>query len=254
MQVTTKVNKFGMETLWMIRNGGGNVFMRMGPAVPAYSLKTVKDCLPAGGYNFKISNIDGICCKNGEGRYAIAVNGMELLDGGLFIGSEMHKIRLGYDWVSGMSECACEWWWGHHVRRKDWHTRCYAKYCRKDYRHLKWSAALEADARKQAEQLLDMACNGKLLTENHDHNTKEGENMAKNKGLGSWGELFSAKCVMVCFVNNEEFLGCPHNAHLTQAIWYAMRYIGCADSARDMGGGVTCRMQVCRYMYRGTVR
>jgi hypothetical protein len=79
----------------------------------------------------------------------------------------------------------------------------------------------------------------------------EGENLAKNKGLGSWGALYDADKIVGRFVDNEEYWGWNANAHLTQAIWYASRYIGCADSVKDMGNGNTCRMQVCRYAKAG---
>ena len=249
VRVRTKVDEYGEETSWAIRNGGGTVVMRMGPIIPSNSARAVEDCLPPGEYVFKISDFDGICCKHGEGRYALVVDGTELLGGGQFAASESHTFRLGHDWTAGMSDRACEWWWGHHVRRQDWHTRCYAEYCDRDYRHLRWSESLEADARDYAERLLDTCSETGIQ---HDHtNDDYGENLSKNQGEGTWGDLYTAERQMGRFVDNEEFWGWHDNAHLTQAIWYASRYLGCADSARDMGDGVTCRMQVCRYAKAG---
>ena len=221
--------------------------MRLGPVIPSNSARSVEECLPPGEYDFTISDFDGICCKHGEGGYALAVDGKELLGGGTFATSETHAFRLGHDWTAGMSERACEWWWGHHVRRQDWHTRCYAEYCDRDYRHLRWSDTLEADARDYAERLLD-TCEEKGIR--HDH-TDQGENLSKNQGGGSWGDMYTAERLMGRFVDNEEFWGWNGNAHLTQALWYSSRYLGCADSVRDMGDGVTCRMQVCRYTVAG---
>eukprot|EP01082_Thalassiosira_pseudonana_P008032 g6319.t1 g6319 contig23:191808-192444(+) len=42
----------------------------------------------------------------------------------------------------------------------------------------------------------------------------------------------------------------PHNAHLTQALWRATKYVGCAESSKQLGGGM-CRIQVCRYARAG---
>ena len=179
VRVTTRVDKFGEDTSWVIRNGG-DVVVRMGPIVPSNSVRAFEDCLPAGDYDFKISNFDGICCKQGNGGYALVVDGVELLDGGTFTTLETHAFRIGHDWVSGMSDRACEWWWGHHVRQQDWHMRCYAKYCVRDYRHLKWSALLEADARDYSKRLLVMC---KETGIQHD-DTDQGKNLSKNQGGG----------------------------------------------------------------------
>ena len=249
VRVTTKVDKYGEETSWKITKlgGGGAAVMEMAAIVPAYGTKTVTDCLPEGTYDFKISDFDGLCCKHGKGYYTVEVDGTDLLTGSTFIGSDGHTFKVGYDWTSDMSERDCEWWWAHHTRRQDWHTRCYSEYCNKDYRHLKWSSSLANDARIYANKLLD-TCGTEGIV--HDH-MNEGENLAKNKGVGSWGALYDADKIVGRFVDNEEFLGWNDNAHLTQAIWYASRYIGCADSVKDMGNGKTCRMQVCRYAKAG---
>ncbi|KAL3780017.1 hypothetical protein ACHAW5_003014 [Stephanodiscus triporus] len=246
VRVTTKVDQYGEETSWAIERDGV-VMMRMGAIVPSNSVRAVEDCLPAGNYDFTIWDFDGICCKHGDGRYELVVDGEELLNGGTFMTAETHSFKLGHDWISGMSDRDCEWWWSHHIRRQDWHTRCYAEYCNKDYRHLRWSSTLAADALDYAVRLLD-TCDETGMR--HDH-TDAGENLAKNKGSEEFGEMYPADLIVGRFVDNEEFWGWNDNAHLTQAIWYASRYLGCADSERDMGDGKTCRMQVCRYAKAG---
>ena len=85
----------------------------------------------------------------------------------------------------------------------------------------------------------------------HD-DTDQGENLAKNKGdAETWGALYTADNIVKRFVDNEETWGWNANAHLTQAMWYASRYIGCAESVKTMNDGNICRMQVCRYAKAG---
>ena len=47
MRVTTKVDKYGEETLWRITSNGV-VRMKMAAIVPSNSAKAVEDCLPPG--------------------------------------------------------------------------------------------------------------------------------------------------------------------------------------------------------------
>jgi hypothetical protein len=113
---------------------------------------------------------------------------------------------------------------------------------------LRWSTGLESDARDYAVKLLD-SCDDTGIK--HD-DTDQGENLAKNKGSsGSWGALYPADNIVKRFVDNEETWGWNANAHLTQAMWYASRYVGCAESVKTMEDGKTCRMQVCRYAKAG---
>eukprot|EP00584_Thalassiosira_punctigera_P022895 CAMPEP_0172552242 /NCGR_PEP_ID=MMETSP1067-20121228/43704_1 /TAXON_ID=265564 ORGANISM="Thalassiosira punctigera, Strain Tpunct2005C2" /NCGR_SAMPLE_ID=MMETSP1067 /ASSEMBLY_ACC=CAM_ASM_000444 /LENGTH=602 /DNA_ID=CAMNT_0013340175 /DNA_START=259 /DNA_END=2067 /DNA_ORIENTATION=- len=274
VRVTTKVDKYGEETSWTIttvkndngnnkNNGNGNnkngndnenngnrvVRMKMGPIVPRDEQVSVEDCLPPGRYNLEMKDFDGICCRHGKGFFKLVVDGQELLDGGSFTKSIDHDFQLGHDWIAPMSERDCEWWWAHDYRRRDWHTRCYeGQYCGKSYRHLKYSKALAEDARVYAEKLLDTCDTVGIL---HDPDSIQGENLAKNKGSGNWGALYPADKLTKRFVDNEEFWGWNRNAHLTQAMWYSSRYLGCGESVKHMGGQKYCRMQVCRYVKAG---
>jgi hypothetical protein len=148
-----------------------------------------------------------------------------------------------------MDERDCEWWWAHNYRREDWHTRCTDHYCNKNARHLRWSNTLEADARDYAERLLE-TCETTGIE--HDH-TDQGENLAKNRGKPGtqWSTLYPADNVVKRFVDNEETWGWNGNAHLTQAMWYDSRYVGCGESVATMSDGRICRMQVCRYAKAG---
>jgi len=247
VRVHMKVDKYGKETEWNIKRNGVTK-MKMGPVVGANQQKSVQECLPPGTYVFQARDMDGICCRHGEGFFNVYVDGKPLITGGAFTGSITHELRLGFDWISSMSERDCEWWYAHDYRRRDWHTRCYeGKYCNKTYRHLKWNPQLKADAQVYANKLLD-TCHETGIK--HDA-TDQGENLATNKGSGQWGQLYPADKVTKRFVDNEEFWGWSRNAHLTQAIWYPSRYIGCAEGVKNMGGGKMCRMQVCRFAKAG---
>eukprot|EP00584_Thalassiosira_punctigera_P011890 CAMPEP_0172551110 /NCGR_PEP_ID=MMETSP1067-20121228/36626_1 /TAXON_ID=265564 ORGANISM="Thalassiosira punctigera, Strain Tpunct2005C2" /NCGR_SAMPLE_ID=MMETSP1067 /ASSEMBLY_ACC=CAM_ASM_000444 /LENGTH=617 /DNA_ID=CAMNT_0013338851 /DNA_START=108 /DNA_END=1961 /DNA_ORIENTATION=+ len=249
VRVTTKVDKYGKETSWEITRKSGNVVkMKMGPVIEPNQSKSVEDCLPPGKYNYRVQDLDGVCCRHGQGFFKLIVDGKELLNGGSFTKSIDHDFQLGFDWIASMSDRDCEWWYAHDYRRRDWHTRCYKGfYCNKTYRHLKWSPALREDARVYATKLLDTCDNVGIK---HD-TTDQGENLAKNKGSGNWGAKYPADKVTKRFVDNEEFWGWNRNAHLTQAMWYPSRYIGCAESVKSMGAGRFCRMQVCRYAKAG---
>lgn len=247
VRVNVRTDKYGKETSWSITRSG-QVRMKLGPVIAANSQKTVEDCLPPGDYKWTINDLDGICCRHGEGSYTLTVDGKKLLDGGSFSKTQSYDFKLGYDWVNDMSERDCEWWWAHDYRRRDWHGRCYPGfYCNKSYVQLKWSKSLARDAKIYAQELLG-TCDSTGIK--HD-NTDQGENLAKNKGSGEWGRLYTADKVTKRFVDNEEHWGWNRNAHLTQAMWRASKYIGCAESVKSMGNGRMCRMQVCRYAKAG---
>lgn len=254
VRVTTKADKYGLETSWRLverTDGGGAdvVRMKMAPIVPADGTVSVEECLPPGRYSLRVQDIDGVCCRHGEGYFKLIVNGEELLGGGSFFQSAAHDFQLGFDWLSTMTERDCEWYHAHDYRRRDWHTRCYeGKYCRKAYRRLRWSPALKADAEDYARRLLD-TCD--TVGIEHD-DTDQGENMAKNKGhAATWGKLYPADKITKRFVDNEEFWGWNRNAHLTQALWYPSRYVGCGESVKELSPGRLCRMQVCRFAKAG---
>lgn len=256
VQIILKADKFGEETTVTVRRSGGNVVLNMPAVVSSNSQQSREDCLPQGKYTVAVNDLDGVCCRYGQGFYKVLVDGNEVIKGGAFQGQEKNNFYAGYDWISSMTERDCEWWWAHDYRRRDWHTRCYTGklstspqnwYCNKTYRHLRWSNELKATAKDYAQRLLS-TCD--TVGIKHDK-TEEGENLAKNKGSGTWGVLRSSEAVTVRFVDKEEFWGWNRNAHLTQAMWRPSQYIGCAESVKDMGGNRMCRFQVCRYARAG---
>lgn len=247
VRVQTKVDKYPRETSWTITSNGA-VKMKMNAILAANQMKSIEDCVPPGKYIIKFLDLDGICCRHGAGFFKVSVDGKEILTGGSFTKQISHTFQAGFDWISTMNERDCEWWFAHDHRRRDWHQRCYiGKYCNKSYKHLRWSPALAQDAKGYANQLLS-TCNDAGIKHAP---TDQGENLAKNKGTGNWGRLYAAELVTKRFVDNEEFWGWNGNAHLTQAMWYPSRYMGCADAVKSLGDGKMCRMQVCRYAKAG---
>ena len=130
----------------------------------------------------------------------------------------------------------------HNTRRKVWHERY-----NKAYVPLKWDDSLKAEAKVWAETLLASCGKGMY----HDPNTKYGECATANQGTGSFGRLHTTDQIVRRFVEREENWQPPHNSHLTQVLWRSTKYVGCAESSKDMGGGKTCHTQVCRYARPG---
>ena len=114
----------------------------------------------------------------------------------------------------------------------------------KQYVPLKWSKALADESRLWAEQLAE-DCD--LY---HDPNTNHGENIALNYGWDEYSTRRSTENVLSRFVEDESDLPYPDNGHLTQILWRATRYVGCADAVRPYDGG-RCHTQVCRYSKPG---
>ena len=118
-----------------------------------------------------------------------------------------------------------------------------------EYVPLKWSEGLKEAAAAYAEELLSSCPSPTII---HDPNTSYGENLAKNRGINGWGwgDLKPADNILNRFVERELDDPWPHNAHLTQALWRATRYVGCAESVMPLGSGI-CRIQVNCYARSG---
>ena len=53
-----------------------------------------------------------------------------------------------------------------------------------------------------------------------------GENLARNKGSGAWGQLYDPDKILNRFVEREVGLPWARNGHLTNALWRATKYVG----------------------------
>jgi len=130
----------------------------------------------------------------------------------------------------------------HNTRRKAWHERH-----NKSYVPLKWDNPLKAEAKVWAETLLASCGKGMY----HDPNTKYGECATANLGTASFGKLHTPDEIVRRYVEREENWQPPKNSHLTQALWRATKFVGCAEATKSMGEGKTCHTQVCRYARPG---
>ena len=252
VEVDLRIDCFGEETSWKVKNHNGDVVMSLGSEIPAFGQSNVMQCLPAGKYEFTIKDFDGLknpghC--NHEGYYKVKVNNKELIAGSRFIESKTHHFSAGaIDWISNMTERDCEWAVSHHVRRQRNHEEN-----GKEYHPLKWSDDIYQGAKNWANHLLDDC---KEDTIDHESGIGYSENLAKNHGTKGtdWGSRRSADAIAWRFSEREQMPDMdqwPNNAHHTALNWYASRYFACADAEREITKDHVCHVQVCRYATQG---
>mmetsp|Transcript_24669 Transcript_24669/g.36637 ORF Transcript_24669/g.36637 Transcript_24669/m.36637 type:complete len:524 (+) Transcript_24669:55-1626(+) len=247
VEVDVLVDCFGEETSWEIKDRKGDVVMSLGNEIPAFTQRSVVQCLPEGKYEFTIEDQDGLKnpdhCKE-TGHYKVYVNNKELIAGDRFVQSKTHHFSIGADWTSDMTERDCEWAIAHHVRRKRNH-----KENGKEYRSLKWSEDIYQGAKNWANRLLDSCEDGGI---EHEKGTGYSENLAKNHGTKgtAMGSRIAADNIAWRFSEREqqpEMDEWPLNAHHTALNWYPSRYFACADVEREIRDNYVCHVQVCRY-------
>lgn len=94
-----------------------------------------------------------------------------------------------------------------------------------------------------------------LVEVKHASNNPYGENIGRNKGNELWGQLYPPDNIVRRFVEHEEGLPWARNGHLTNVLWRATQYVGCAEASKtyqvNNGQTHTCRTQVCRYAKPG---
>ncbi|KAL3779900.1 hypothetical protein ACHAW5_003630 [Stephanodiscus triporus] len=135
-----------------------------------------------------------------------------------------------------------KWLHAHNIRREEWHTR-YGK----TYVPLKWSNVLEAQATAYAQDMLSTCGDVPVLGK-----TEYGKNLARNTGTGRWGSFRKPEDILIRWVDREADFGWPGNAHLTQALWRATKYVGCGVASKSWNdGNGMCHTQVCRYARPG---
>lgn len=241
VSVQFRTDRYGKETTVTV-SGNGRTWMSSAKEVPAYTTKTMQQCLPPGTYTLRLVDQDGLCsvANSAKGWYAMYVNGVKVIAGCRFAGSKTHTIKIGSNWQNSMSNRAREWLNAHNSRRRQHNGG-------KGYVALRWSNTLANDAKRYAEQLGNNCKNGALV---HAKGIQDGENLAKNFGSGSWGNQYSCDQIMRRWVENELNWAYPKNAHYTQVVWRATQYVGCGESVRTYGNQ-NCRVQVCRYARAG---
>lgn len=195
---------------------------------------------------------DGLCQPvTGRkcGYYKLYLDGKEIVHGSYYGTKNSHLINVGYNPTSGLTMRDVGYIRAHNSRRKKWHETYNVSFV-----PLRWSPKLAEESLNWAEALLD-DCD--IVDIEHEPNVYEGENLAKNKGAEydqdgnpSWGQLYDPENIVRRWVDREIGWSYPDNAHLTQSLWRASKYMGCGESVKDWNGG-KCRVQVCRYAKAG---
>eukprot|EP01082_Thalassiosira_pseudonana_P007930 g6595.t1 g6595 contig23:833300-835174(+) len=242
VKIQFRTDKYGKETSVYLKKNGSTVLQSV-KQVGAFQTKTIQKCVSPGTYQVIFKDNDGLCCRNGQGWYKVFMRGVEVVRGGYFIGQKSHTLKVGYNYQARMTSRDKQWLASHNSRRRTYHRSA-----GKTYKPLRWSATLASQAKGYANRLLG-GCSGSNLV--HAKGIQDGENLAKNKGSGNWGKMYPADNILKRWVENEKTWNYPKNAHLTQVVWRATRYVGCGESVKSIGNGQTCRVQVCRYTRAG---
>jgi hypothetical protein len=255
VRISLQTDKQGYETSWSLesiqfdaarsRNISTVIAAVDENTYSSYQKDSKKFTLSQGLYRFTLRDTfgDGFCCKDFEGYYSITIDGREIIKGGYFRSEITYDFLVGY--FPEMTKREHEWLEAHNVRRKQWHEGHGVSYV-----PLRWSAALAQQAQTYADKLTE-ACEIEGIE--HEDGVEEGENLAKNRagGRSGMGQLYPPDNILKRWVDYEADLPNPHNLHLTQALWRASKYVGCADGLREYEDGSVCRLQVCRYAKAG---
>lgn len=246
--IELRTDQYGEDTTWeLVReydDGSSVQELSRGP----YGINTydsVQICAPSPSkYIFTIYDAyeDGFCCTYGNGYYKIYLEDRELVHVTHFNANNTNVLKIGFDPTLGMTMRDYEYLHAHNKRRRVWHEQYNVSYV-----PLQWSPWLAEDSLRWANVLLD-DCDSSGIE--HEPGVLEGENLAKNHGSGGWGQLYPPENIVRRWVDFEIGWDFPENAHLTQALWRASKYLGCGESVKPWRGG-WCRVQVCRYAKSG---
>ena len=250
IRINIQFDKWGEENSWELRNTdtGEKVTGEPMGTYAAMDFESLMVCLEDGNYRFTIFDDfgNGICCSEGQGFYELSMDDEIIVYDKFGTGAERsNDFIVGYYKTLSITQRELDYLNEHNSRREYWHTKFGGKYV-----PLKYSMGLAADAKAWAEELLD-DCDTDGIK--HDSNRDlQGENLAKAVGHhGDWGELKPVSNIVTRWVDRESTWSWPENAHFTQALWRAARFIGCGESVKSMGEGKMCRVQVCRYTRTG---
>ena len=190
VKIEILTDNYGWETSWFFRHNVTKSRLAENPDSAYLAQQSITEvfCADIGFYEFIIKDKfeDGLCCGNGNGYYKISIRNpagswKKVVQGDKFGASMTHVIDVGQT-ESTMTERDALYLEAHNWRREDWHGRY-----NKEYIPLKWSQGLKDSAMEYAVALLDTC-----LTTNspkHDPRNPFGENLARNKGTGSWGQV-----------------------------------------------------------------
>ncbi|MFB9217065.1 endonuclease [Vibrio sinaloensis] len=96
LQLTLTTDQYGSETSWTIKDSNNSIVTSESGFENSTSYEK-NLCLTDGEYQFTINDTygDGICCRSGNGSYALTFNNQTLASGGEFTYSEVHPFTLG---------------------------------------------------------------------------------------------------------------------------------------------------------------
>ena len=207
--VNTKADKYAGEVSWRILNKNGSQ-AGASPTLKALVPVSKKVCLPQDQYDFVMKDKygDGICCGSGDGYFTVELDGREIVRGSHFQFEKRFTIQVNPPFERNMSNRDRDWLVAHNERRQKYHREFGASYV-----PLQWSPQLASQAKRWATKLLDDC---EVSGIKHEKGIKEGENLAKNRGSGSYGNLYPADNILTRWVEKERYVGYPRNAHMTQ--------------------------------------
>ena len=218
-------DNYGNDTSWEFRHFDGQIIARNEHAYNSFETDTRDFCIDDSSlYELTIRDAfgDGMCCHYGAGHYKILTEKETILHGGFFQSNETtHLINTTAPILSDRDNL---WLNAHNIRREKWHA-----HYEKEYVPLLWSEALKAEAQLWADHLLGSCGKGMY----HDPLRIFGENAAGNSGAGTWADQRTPEQILTRFVERELDDDWPKNSHLTQSIWRASKYVGCAGEQHN---------------------
>ena len=113
------------------------------------------------------------------------------------------------------------------------------------YTPIKFNMALKNDAEQWAKQLVKNCVNA--LPDSTYNPNNYGVNSAMKSGSRSFQNPFT---VMKSWENKLK-LGYPKNSVMTQVLWSATKYVGCADASSKLNSEKKCTASVCFYAKAG---
>lgn len=192
--------------------------------------------LPDGTYTLTVT---------GRSAYSARIAGQEVLfDTNAWGETNSHDILIGYAPALGDDERA--WVDEHNTRRRAFHEEH-----GEEYRPLRWSPALAQRAADWADQILPTC---KAVRE---PKLEEGEIISLNTYQRTPRLRASPRStevpanILARWSDGKADLDYPANQALTQVMWRATRYVGCATKVAEHEDGTYCHVSICRYVRPG---
>eukprot|EP00584_Thalassiosira_punctigera_P017270 CAMPEP_0172573998 /NCGR_PEP_ID=MMETSP1067-20121228/136480_1 /TAXON_ID=265564 ORGANISM="Thalassiosira punctigera, Strain Tpunct2005C2" /NCGR_SAMPLE_ID=MMETSP1067 /ASSEMBLY_ACC=CAM_ASM_000444 /LENGTH=288 /DNA_ID=CAMNT_0013366621 /DNA_START=68 /DNA_END=934 /DNA_ORIENTATION=- len=132
---------------------------------------------------------------------------------------------------------ANQWLKAHNDERKDWQSNPQVM--------MKWSEDLKEKAEYWADELV-LTCNNRIPPKASGL-TEYGFNIAMKQGQSD----FRTVDQVFKLWDNKMYLGYPNNKEMSQVLWKATEYVGCADAGSANNAAKTCTASVCFYARAG---